>query len=247
MTLLWILGSTVSISLISLGGIFVLASRVDIHKLAFYLISLASGVLLGTALLHMIPEGILMNPRHALTLTGAGVLLFFILEKYMVWRHCHIHEHPEDHKRPRAASLVLTSDAIHNFADGMIVASAFLAGIPTGVSVAGAILLHEIPHELGDFGILVHGGYSTRQALKANLMTGLMATVGAALTYYFVEMVPTIQQMLIPVTAGGFLYVSLADLVPQLHEQTDVKENIQQIILFSAGFLISLALKHAAH
>jgi zinc and cadmium transporter len=129
----------------------------------------------------------------------------------------------------------------------MIVASAFLAGIPTGISVAAAILLHEIPHELGDFGILVHSGYSTRGALKANLMIGLMATVGAALTYFFVEMVPTIQQILIPVTAGGFLYVSLADLVPQLHEQTAAKQTLQQIVLFATGFLISLALKNFAH
>jgi zinc and cadmium transporter len=244
MTLLLIIGSTVLIGAISLIGILLVVSRLDVQKLTFYLISLASGTMLGSAFIHLIPEALEQSPNRALTFTAVGVVLFFIFEKFLVWRHCHMHPPEEHHNRKTSAKMVLAGDAIHNFIDGMIVASSYLAGWQVGISATTAIILHEIPQELGDFGVLIRGGYSIRKALLANFLIAMTAVAGAVLTFFFLAALPTLQPFLVPITAGGFLYIALADLIPQLHEETEGRAGLGQVCLLVAGFLVMLLLPH---
>jgi zinc and cadmium transporter len=237
MTLLWIVVSTILISLISLIGI-VTTLRSDIQRLTFYFISFASGTMLGGAFLDLLPEALESGEpvKRVLGKIAAGVVLFFLFEKLLIWRHCHLHQYPDDHHRPTAANMVLAGDAVHNLIDGMIVANAYMTNLSLGFTVTVAIIFHEIPQELGDFGVLVHGGYPVRKALAANLATGLTALLGAVLTYFFVGAMPFLKLFLLPMTAGGFLYIALADLIPQLHVQVAARQTVGQIILFALGF-----------
>ena len=243
MILVWILLSTVLLGAISFIGSVFLVSKIDLRKLTFYFVSLASGSLLGTAFFHLMPEALEQNP-NALSFMGAGIFFFFILEKFLVWRHCHLHQHPEDHARPTAASMIIVGDGIHNFIDGIIIASAYLAGIPIGLSVTVAVLLHEIPQEIGDFGTLIHGGYPVKKALLVNGLTAMSAVVGAVVAYFSVESIPFLQSTLLPVAAGGFLYIALADLIPQLHLQVRLRQTLGQIALLAIGFGVMMTFAH---
>ena len=244
MTFLWILLSTVAVGLVSIVGILFFITKSDIRKLTFYLISLASGTMLGSAFLHLIPESLALDAARSPLLISLGVFFFFTLEKLFIWRHCHHHQYPEDHTRPIAANMVIVGDGIHNFIDGVIIASSFIASPSLGLSVTTAIILHEIPQELGDFGILVHGGYTVRRALLMNVLTATTAIFGAVLTYFFIGAVPLLQTYLVPITAGGFLYIALADLIPQLHVQVAARQTLGQIFLLALGFAFMLLLRH---
>ncbi len=236
--------STIVVGRISMVGIVFFASKNNIHKTTFYLISLASGTMLGSAFLHLIPEALVRNPSGTWIAVSSGVVMFFILEKFLIWRHCHLHQHPEDHTRPTAAKMVLVGDAIHNVIDGVIIASSFLASPAVGLSVTVAIILHEIPQELGDFGILIHGGYSMNRALAVNALTAMGAVLGAVLAYFFLAAMPAVQIYLLPVAAGGFLYIALADLIPQLHLQVALRQTVGQIVLLAVGFGLMILFKH---
>lgn len=244
MLFLKILGATLLVSLISLVGIFFSHQRFNLQKMTFYFMSLASGTLLGSTFLHLIPESLEYNPKHALTLTCAGVLLFFIFEKFLIWRHCHLHQHHEDFAKPTAARMILVGDSVHNFIDGLIIASSFMAGTEVGVSVTVAILLHEIPQEVGDFGVLLHGGFTARKALLMNIFSGAFAILGATLAYFFLGAIPLLQTVLLPMAAGGFLYIALADLIPQLHGNLTLRQTVEQILLLCLGILILICMKH---
>ena len=246
MVLLQIIAATSLVGLISLVGLLFLVLKKDIHKAAVYFISLASGTMVGTSFYHLIPESLEKSPDHALAWTGAGIFVFFILEKAMVWRHCHLHQH--DHQnvaKPTAAKMAVMGDAAHNFLDGMIIATSFAAGTKIGISVTAAILLHEVPQELGDFAILLHGGFSARRAMAINALTALFALAGAISTHLFIGLAPATEGFLLPITAGGFLYIALADLIPQLHEPSRLRQTLLQIILLVTGFFSVAFLKHA--
>ena len=243
MLYLKIVGATLLVSLISLAGIFFSAKKFKIEKWTFYFLSLASGTMLGTTFLHLLPESLIYNPSNALSLACAGVLIFFIFEKMLIWRHCHLHQHHEEFSRPNAAKMVLIGDSVHNFIDGIIIASSFLAGTPVGISVTIAIMLHEIPQEVGDFGVLVHGGYSVQKALWLNLLSGFFALLGATLAYFFLATIPLLQTILLPMAAGGFLYIALADLIPQLHGNLTLRQTLEQILLLCLGIFILLLMK----
>ncbi|OVE77590.1 hypothetical protein BVX98_02385 [bacterium F11] len=244
MVLVQILIATVLVGLISFIGLVFFGIKANIRKITFYLISLASGTMLGAAFLHLIPESLEKNSSHPMLMVACGVFLFFILEKFLIWRHCHHHQRPEDHSRPVAASMILVGDAVHNFIDGIIIAGSFLAGPGVGISITIAIILHEIPQELGDFGVLIHGGLTVRKALMLNALSASAAVVGGVLTYLSAEMAVPLQTFILPLAAGGFLYIALADLIPQLHEHVDLKPTLAQIILLGMGFCIILLLKH---
>lgn len=244
MTLLYILTATVTVGLISLIGILFFVAKMDIRKSAFYFVSLASGTMLGTAIIHLLPEALELSPHTTPTMVALGVFLFFILEKLLIWRHCHLHNQWEHHHRPVTAHMVIVGDAVHNFIDGIIIASSFMISTPLGISVTTAIVLHEIPQELGDFGILVHGGYTMKRAVMMNCLAALSAIAGAVITYFFLEAAPMMQASLVPITAGGFLYIALADLIPQLHEQAELKHTALQIVLLAAGFGMVMLLRH---
>jgi zinc and cadmium transporter len=244
MLYLQIVGATVLVSLISLVGVFFSSTKLNFKKWTFYFLSLASGTMLGTTFLHLLPESLATNPTRALPLTCVGVLIFFTFEKFLIWRHCHLHPHPDEFARPTAAKMVLVGDSVHNFIDGIIIASSFLASPQVGLTVTFAIMLHEIPQEVGDFAILLHGGYSVRKALILNVLSGLAAFLGATLAYLFLSAVPVLQSILLPMAAGGFLYIALADLIPQLHGNITLRQTFEQILLLCFGILILVLVKH---
>lgn len=235
MTLLYIILATAALGLISFVGAVFFGLRLNVRRITFYLISFASGTMLGVAFLHLIPESIEHGER-AYLMIPAGVFVFFIFEKFLIWRHCHHHQRPEDHQRPVAATMVLIGDAVHNFIDGIIVAGAFMTDPSIGVSVTLAILLHEIPQELGDFGSLIHGGLSVKRALAFNALSATTAIVGGVLAYGFFSFSASIQAAILPIAAGGFLYIALADLIPQLHQHTTLRQAFAQIVLIAGGF-----------
>jgi zinc and cadmium transporter len=198
-----------------------------------WLVSYAVGALLGVSMLAILPEALdhLPASRVFATLLG-GILLFFVLEKLVLWRHCHIHD-CEVHDA--SVFPVLIGDSFHNFVDGAVIAAAVMTSVPLGVSTALAVTAHEIPQEVGDFAILLHAGYSRRRALLLNVISGLASAGGAVVALVAVKLVPLILPYCLALAAASFLYVAMADLIPGLHRgRTDV-HSLRQILLIAAG------------
>jgi len=235
MILLQIVVANLLVGLISFIGLIFFGLKFNVKTTTFYLLSFTSGVMIGATFVHLIPESMEINKEANFLPIALGIFFFFILEKFLVWRHYHTHSIVE-HTRPVAATMVLTGDAIHNFIDGIIIASAFLAGPSVGISITLAIVLHEIPQELGDFGVLIHSGFSMKMALWANVLTATAALAGGVLTYFFVDVSSQLHAFILPVAAGGFLYIALADLIPQLHEQVAPRQSLIQVGLLTLGF-----------
>jgi len=197
------------------------------------LISYATGALLGAAFLAVIPEALEHAPAATVTAAVlAGMLLFFVLEKLVVWRHCHDHG-CEAHRNPGV--LIVLGDGLHNFADGILIAAAFLASVPLGISTALATLVHEIPQEAGDFAILLDSGYSRRKALLLNVLSALATPVGTALGYLWLDAARELVPSVLAVSAGSFIYIATADLIPGLHRQTRLAASVGQVALIVAG------------
>jgi len=240
---LYSLVSVLIVSLISLLGVFALGIAVEkLRKVLIYLISFSAGALFGDAFIHLFPEIIknggfgVMSAIYILI----GILMFFVLEKVICWQHCHMpitktHVHT-------FAYMNLVGDSLHNFIDGLIIAGGYLASIPVGIATTIAVVLHEIPQEIGDFGILIHGGFSKRRAIFLNFVTALVAVLGAIVALLLSEYIPNIQRILLPLAIGGFLYIAGSDLIPELHKETKIWISIGQIITFVLGILIMLAL-----
>ncbi len=230
--------ANIFVSLFSLIGIiFIGLSGRVIEKLTNWLISFASGSLLGAAFLHMIPNSLKNNPR-AIYYVVLGILLFFSLEKFFRWRHCHERK-CEIHS---FGYLNLIGDSIHNFVDGMVVAGSFVTDFKLGLITTFAVVTHEIPQEIGDFGILLQAGFTKGKALLMNFLTALSAVVSGILGYFFVEEISVIKSNLIPFAAGGFIYVALVDLIPELHRRFNFAESLSQFILILLGISIFVIL-----
>ena len=205
------------------------------------LISYAVGTLLGVALLALVPEALdlAQNPRAVLGTLLAGILGFFMLEKLVLWRHCHTDE-CEGHNS--SASLVLIGGAFHNFADGAIIGAAVLTSLPLGVSTTLAVAAHQVPQEVSDFAVLLGAGYSRRRALMLNSISALAGIVGAVAMYTAADQLPAALPYVLALAAGSFLYVAMADLIPDLHRgQIDIG-SIRQVLLIGAGVITILAL-----
>jgi zinc and cadmium transporter len=243
------IGSVLLVSLVSLAGVFTLSlGQARLERVMFLLVAFAVGAMLAGALLHLIPRAYDRLGDGPLTgvLVLAGVLGFFVLEKFLHWRHQHGapealegasgHAHPHHghtHAEPFAA-MNLVGDAVHNLVDGMIVAAAYLVSVPAGVVTTLAVMLHEIPQEIGDFGVLVYGGYTPRRALLYNFLSGLTAVLGAVLALTVGARVEGFADVLLPVTAGAFLYVAGSDLIPELnrrHSQSAAKSAWQLVMM----------------
>ncbi len=167
----------------------------------------------------------------------AGILLFFTLEKLLLWRHCH-HDHCEAHEHDthgRSGTMIMVGDTFHNFVDGVIVAAAFLADTHLGIVTALAIIAHEIPQEVGDFLILLHSGYSKAQALFVNLLSSLAMLAGGVLAYFALQSVQSIVPTLLALAASSMIYVAVADLIPGLHKRTQLRDTLQQVALIALG------------
>ena len=235
--------SVVIVSLISLIGVFTLSLKTEkIKKASLFLVSFATGSLFGDAIIHLLPEtfkdlGFGLLPS---LLIVSGILLFFILERFLRWRHCHEIDCPE-HKT--VASIILVGDAAHNLIDGMVIAASFLASIPLGLATTIAVVFHEIPNEIGEFGVLIHSGFSAKRALLLNFLSGLTAIFGAVIVLMIGSRISDFSLYLLPVTAGGFLYIAGSDLLPELHHEVRLKSSLAQLffIILGIGIMTLLA------
>ncbi len=235
--------SVLLVSFISLiGAVMLLFRKINIKNILLFLVSFAAGALLGDVFIHLLPEaveefGFTLNLSIYVLL---GILVFFILEKFIQWRHCHTPT-AEDHPHP-LATMNLIGDSLHNFVDGMIIAGSYLVSIPLGFATTLAVILHEIPQEISDFGVLLHGGFSKKKALLFNFFSALLAIIGAAIVLMIGTSIENFSLFLIPFTAGGFIYIASADLIPEMHKETKPSTSIIQLIAFVLGISVMIAL-----
>lgn len=208
------------------------------------LISYATGTLLGAAFLGLLPRALAAAPSvSVMAAVLAGLGLFFLLEKMVLWRHCHNQECPV---HAVAGPLILFGDAFHNFTDGAIIAASFMISIPLGVTTAVAVAAHEIPQEVGDFAILLDSGYSRPQALTYNLLSALATLPGALLTYWYMSDIRFVLPYIVAAGAASFIYIALADLTPTLHRHLGLAVSVRQfaLILLGVGTILILRLHH---
>jgi zinc and cadmium transporter len=205
------------------------------------LIGYATGTLLGAAFLGMIPAGLKKAvPFHFSVALLAGILLFFLLEKLVLWRHSHGEQHAGE---AAPAQLILVGDAFHNLVDGFVITSAFLVSVPLGISVSLAVIAHEIPQEVGDFAILLEGGYRPRKALLLNGLSSLTTVPGAILAYLWLEQVSAMVPYILALSAASFIYIALSDLVPVLGKNVGRDATTRQLLLILAG-IATIAVFH---
>jgi zinc and cadmium transporter len=216
------------------------------------LVSYAIGALLGAVFLDILPEAIKMAPSVAAVSATVllGILVFFTLEKVLIWRHCHhtnceAHEPDEHagHDHGRSGMMVIVGDTFHNFVDGIIIAAAFLADVHLGIVTALAIIAHEIPQEVGDFAVLLHSGYSKLRAFQMNLIFSLATLVGGVLGYVALQGMESLVPYLLALAAASMIYVAVADLIPGLHKRTQLRDTVQQVVLICSG-IATIALVH---
>ena len=245
-TWLYALGSVMVVSFISLVGVATLSlSRNLLNRILLFLVSFAVGSLLGGAFIHIIPEAFAsdLNPLAVSASVLAGIILFFILEKFFRWRHCHL-ETTDDHVHP-VVPMNIFGDAMHNFIDGILIGVSYAVSIPLGMATTVAVLLHEIPQEIGDFGILIHGGLTVKKALLFNFASALTSVIGVVLVLIIGTSMEGIVLYFLPMTAGGFIYIAGSDLIPELHHNTDVKVSILQLMALLGGIAVMFGLAFA--
>ncbi|HEY4526251.1 MAG TPA: ZIP family metal transporter [Candidatus Paceibacterota bacterium] len=236
--------SVLLISLISFAGVFALVLKRDLlNKSIFVLVSLAVGALLGDVFVHIIPEMYeeAANPTMISFMVIAGILLFFILEKVLHWHHHHSSDHEGENFLP-VGRMVLVSDGVHNFIDGVIIAASYLVSIEVGVATTIAVVLHEIPQEIGNFGVLIHAGYTRAKALWYNFLSALTAIAGAAIVLLVGGITEQFAFWLLPITAGSFIYIAMADLIPELHKTKNLGHGAVQVIVMVIGVIAMAAL-----
>jgi len=235
--------SVLLVSFISLiGALTLLFKKINLKNILLFLVSFAAGALLGDSFIHLLPEAV---EESGFTLELSiylllGILIFFILEKFIHWRHCHLpttNEHPHP-----LAFMNLIGDGLHNFFDGMIIAGSYIASIPLGIATTIAVILHEIPQEIGDFGILLHGGFTKKKALAFNFLSAILSLIGAVLVLIIGNSVEKFSIFLVPFTAGGFIYIAGSDLIPELHKETKPIISFMQLIALILGILVMVAL-----
>jgi len=241
--MIWIytLTSVFLVSLISLVGVLTLFLGKDkLNKSLLYLVSLSIGTLLGGAFVHLIPESFENVNINTPIFILIGILMFFTLEKAIHWRHCH-EIACEDHPHP-FSYMILFGDALHNFIDGAIIAASFMVDINLGIATTLAVIFHEIPQEIGDFGSLIYAGFSKLKALLFNFLSALTAIAGAILILIIGNSFSEIIGYVIPITAGGFIYIAMADLIPELHKNNKARQSFGQLLFIILGVAIMAAL-----
>ncbi len=240
----WIMAASIGGGVLSVLGAGLLALNSHSQRYVGAMVSYAIGALLGAVFLDILPEAIKLSSNVAAfsaTLLG-GILLFFILEKLVLWRHCH-HDHCEahepvvqpEHDHGRSGLMIVVGDTFHNFVDGVIIAAAFLTDIQLGIVTAMAIIAHEIPQEVGDFAILLQSGYSKIKALKLNLVSSFASVAGAILGYFTLQTAQAWIPSLLALAAASMIYVAMSDLIPGLHKRTQLKDTLQQVSLILLG------------
>ena len=219
-------------------------------------ISFATGALLAASFWGLIPHAFEeIEPEKMQMLSAtilAGLLSFFVLEKLLLWRHCHsgsceAHIHDDDHGHQAAGTLIILGDGIHNFVDGILIAAAFLTDIKLGIVTSLAVAAHEIPQEVGDFEILLQGGYSKGKEIFYNVLASFTTVLGGVLAYYALDDLHDSLPYFLALASSSFIYIAVADLIPTLHKKTEIKSSLQQIALIAAGVLLICSLHGIAH
>ncbi len=243
MLLEWVyaLASVVAVSLISLVGVMALAVKpAMLKKVLLCLVSFSAGALLGGAFLHLLPEAAGEGFGVQVSLyVLAGIVASFAVEKLVCWRHCH-EPTSEDHPHP-FAYMNLFGDGVHNFIDGLVIGTSYLVSIPLGMAMTLAVILHEIPQEMGDFGVLVHGGFTVRKAIVMNFLTALTAVAGTVAALLASGVVANLTSFLVPFAAGGFIYIASSDLIPELHRQPGARKAFAQLLFILLGLAVMYA------
>ncbi|MDD1773826.1 MAG: ZIP family metal transporter [Methanomassiliicoccales archaeon] len=243
----WIaaIASVILVSLLSMIGIVLLmVSDKVLKSVVFVLVGLAVGGLFGDAFVHLIPEAFDITTSATLTSVSIllGVFAFFILEKFLHWRHEHTCEFDEICIKP-VGYINLASDGVHNLIDGLLIGVSYLASIEIGVATTLAIIMHEIPQEIGDFGVLIHAGFTKRRALFFNFLAASVAIAGTITSLMIGETVESYKVIMLPLAAGGFIYIAGSDLVPEMQRESSVKKSTIQILAIAAGVGLILILK----
>lgn len=248
-----VLGGAVSATI---AGAFLLLPEARRHGLLPHLVSFATGALLGAALLALLPHAVeAAGPGNVhgigMALVG-GILAFFVLEKMVLWRHCHddpCEAHaPQDHHRDRAsATMILWGDGFHNALDGVLIAAAFMTDTHLGIVTAIAVFAHEVPQEVGDLAILVNSGMSRGRAMAMNVAVSLTSVLGAVIAYFALGKALHALPYALAVAAASFLYVAVADLIPGLHRRVDARTSVEQVVLIVLGMIVIYVSHRMAH
>ncbi len=247
-TLVWIVGfaALASIGAVLGASAFLLLPEGGRRFLLPLLVSYAAGVLLAAALLVLLPESIeTIAVGPALSAVLAGLIVFFAFERLLLWRHCHVEGHCPEHRA--AAPLILLGGALHNFVDGVVLTAAFLASTSVGVGTGLAVIAHEVPQEVGDFAILLDGGYSRAKALAWNLLSASATFAGAGIAYVGLRSLLYVAPYVLAVSAASFLYIGLADLIPSIHGHSKMKAGIGPFLALLAGVTIIVWLRGPHH
>lgn len=237
------LASVVIVSLASFIGIVAISSNARrVQQTVFILVSLAVGAMFGDAFIHLLPQAFklpgstLTTPLYILL----GIFLFFLLEKFLLWRHEHV-PHYEECIHP-VGYVNLVAEGLHNLIDGLLIGSSYLVSIPVGLATTIAVLLHEIPQEIGNFGVLLHAGFSVPRALWLNFLSASLAIIGAVVALIAGEYVKGLPAAILPLTAGGFIYIAGSDLVPEMHKEREPVKSLFQLLAMGAGIGLMLLL-----
>ena len=240
MTWFWAIGSVTVVSLVSLIGIT--AAFLDEQRLRstlFVMVSLAVGAMFGDAFIHLLPQSFEQpqSPTATSLYILAGILVFFLLEKFFLWRHEHLpgHVHPVGY-------MNLVADGLHNLLDGILIGTSYLASLEVGLATTLAVLLHEIPQEIGDFGILLHAGFSRKVALWLNGLSAIFAVVGAVAALVTGTYLHKLPAVILPMSAGAFIYIAGSDLVPELHRERELLRSLVQLLVIGLGIGLMFAL-----
>ncbi len=229
--------SVILISFISLSGaVLFFACGKFINKVILVLVAFAAGTLLGASFFDLLPEAVEKGSASIFSYVLVGMLIFFAMERYIHWHHCHSGNDIKKHHPMTYLNLI--GDAFHNFVDGCLIAAGFIVSFPLGLVTSFAITMHEIPQEISDFAILIHGGFSKKKAIFFNFIFSLTSVLGVIITFVFASQVNGLIPVILAVAAGGFIYLATADLIPEIHKET----NRKNIILQSAALLLGVLL-----
>ena len=249
-SLINIIAATVIASLFSFVGIYALSLKEDtLHKILLVLVAFSAGSILGAAYFDLLPEAVeLVEESVVFVYITLGFVLFFFLERFIYWYHGHPHEADisaeiADRATTKGfAYLNLIGDGVHNFIDGMVIAASFLVGLPVGLATTVAVIFHELPQEMGDYGILVYAGFRRGKALLLNFLVALAVVLGGISAIFFIEAVEALSGLVIAFSAGGFIYLAASELIPELHKEKSLKKSAIQFAVFILGISLIWAL-----
>jgi zinc and cadmium transporter len=239
---LYSLSSVFLVSCISLIGLITFSIKEKtLRKILLYFVSFSVGGLLGDAFIHLLPESVKLNNDFFLSFyILLGIIVSFIVEKFIHWRHCHI---PTSIKHPHPFAIMnLIGDSVHNFIDGLIIGASYLISLQIGITTTLAVILHEIPQEIGDFGVLIHGGFKKKKALFLNFVTALTAVAGTVISLIIGSYAQNLTNFLLPFAVGSFIYIASSDLIPELHKETKPVKSFVQLVMLLLGIGIMFSL-----